>query len=141
MNHAMRPGTPPNNHNRTYRRVMAGEFIRFIIVRGLCTVLSYGLYLLLLLKFSYESSYVVAFVVGVLVAYLVNSKFVFREPLRKRAALRFPLVYVFQFFANLILLRVAVEYLHIPATLALAVSIAITIPITFLLSRWVIRAG
>jgi len=120
---------------------MKGEFIRFVIVRGICTVFSYGCYLLLLQCMAYEASYIVSYIAGVALAYLANSKFVFREPLRTRAAFRFPLVYIFQFVANLVIIRVAVEYSGIPASLAFAVSIGITIPITFVLSRWVIRTG
>lgn len=120
---------------------MKGEFIRFVIVRGICTLFSYVCYLILLLCMTYQPAYIVSYIAGVALAYLVNSKFVFREPLRKRAAFRFPLVYVFQFVANLVIIRVAVEHLGIPASLAFAVSIVITIPVTFILSRWVIRTG
>jgi putative flippase GtrA len=131
----------PVESSKLGRSAMKGEFIRFVIVRGICTVFSYGCYLLLLQCMTYQAAYVVSYIAGVALAYLVNSKFVFREPLRKRAAFRFPLVYIFQFVANLVIIRIAVEYLHIPASLAFAVSIGITIPITFVLSRWIIRTG
>jgi putative flippase GtrA len=123
------------------RVALAGEFLRFVVVRGICAVFSYGCYLLLLIYTPYWLAYTLSFVAGLILAYVVNSKFVFRAPMRKRAAMRFPLVYIFQFFASLVVLKVAVDSLGIPASFALAVSIGVTIPFTFIFSRWIIRAG
>lgn len=129
------------SHGPSTRRQVAVEFVRFVVVRAACAVLSYGCYLILLLWMRYEIAYVVAFLVGVGLAYVVSALFVFRQPMRKRSALRFPAVYVIQFLLSLVLLRVAVENLGVPESLALALAVGVTLPLTFLLSRWIVRAG
>ena len=106
----------------------------------MCAVFSYGLYVALLLVMRYEAAYVIAFIAGVALAYVVNAKVVFEEPMRRKSALWFPFVYLFQFLLCLVLLRVSVERLGVPEWLALGVAVGVTLPITFLLSRWVIRA-
>lgn len=119
---------------------ITGEIARFILVRGACTVLSYGLYLLLLRWTRYEVAYIVAFVFGIVLAYVVNAIFVFREPMRRRSALQFPFVYLLQFAMTMAILRIAVEHLGVSETIALAIAIVISLPVTFLLSRWVLKA-
>jgi putative flippase GtrA len=89
----------------------------------------------------YEFAYAIGYVVGITVAYALSATFVFRQPMRKRSAARFPLVYAVQFLISLGLLRLAIEIFAIPQWLALAVSVVLTIPITFALSRWIVRAG
>lgn len=118
---------------------MRSEFIRFVLLRAMCTVLSYGLYLALLPWIRYEAAYVIAFVTGVVLAYVVNATVVFREPMRPRSALRFPLVYVVQFALSWLLLRVAVEHFGVPESWALLLAVAATLPVTFVLSRRIIR--
>lgn len=125
----------------TAHAAMTREFIRFVAVRAACAVLSYGMYLMLLRWMRYEIAYIVAFAMGVVLAYVVNAIFVFREPMRRRSALQFPLVYLLQFAACLALLRIAVEWWGIPEAFALGIAVMITLPATFLLSRWVIRAA
>ena len=117
------------------------EFARFVLVRGACAVVTYMLYLVLLLGMRYEIAYVISFVVGVALAYVANAAFVFRTPMRKKAAIQFPIVYVFQFVVTLILLRVAVENLGIPKAFALAAAVAFTLPITYFLSRLIFRSA
>jgi putative flippase GtrA len=119
---------------------MIRQFFHFAVVRAACAVLSYGCYLLLLLWFQYELAYVVSYLVGIGLAY-VSSAFVFKEPLRRTSALVFPVVYVVQFVLGLVLLRFAVEAMGIPEALALAFSVAVTLPLTFLMSRWAVRLG
>jgi len=123
------------------RRAIAGEFARFLIVGGANTLAAYAVYLLLLPWMRYEFAYAIGYVVGITVAYALSATFVFRQPMRKRSAARFPLVYAVQFLISLGLLRLAIEIFAIPQWLALAVSVVLTIPITFALSRWIVRAG
>jgi len=115
------------------------EFLRFALMRAACAAVSYGLYLLLLRWTPYQQAYAVSFVAGVALAYVVNATLVFREPMRGHSALRFPLVYVLQFPVVWLLLRLAVEGLGVPESIALAPAVLIALPMTFVLSRRVIR--
>ena len=102
---------------------------------------AYAVYLFLLHWMRYEWAYAIGYAVGIAIAYALSTTFVFRQPMRKRSAARFPFVYVIQFLVSLGLLRLAVEILAVPQWLALAVSVGLTLPITFVLSRWIVRAG
>lgn len=129
--------TPDPAHPRT----LAAEFARFLLVGGVNTLVTYAVYLLLLRWVRYEIAYAFAYAAGIASAYLLSALFVFRKPLRARSALRFPLVYAMQFVLGLIVLRVAVETFGAPHWLALALTIAITLPVNFVLSRRIVRAG
>lgn len=120
-------------------RPAIGEALRFLVAGGVNTIVAYATYLVLLHWMRYEVAYAIGYTVGIIVSYVLNALFVFRQPMHARSATRFPLVYVAQFLASLLLLRFAVEVLGIPRWLALAASIAVTMPMTFLLSRWIIR--
>jgi putative flippase GtrA len=122
------------------RRQLAGEFVRFLIMGGTNTLVAYAIYLLLLNWMRYELAYSIGYAVGIVIAYAVSAAFVFRQPMRKRSALRFPLVYVAQFLVSLGILHLAVEVGHVPEWLAFAIAVGVTIPITFAVSRWVLRS-
>jgi putative flippase GtrA len=123
-------------HPSTWAR---NEFIRFVFVRGLCAGLSYGCFLGLLLAMSYQAAYVWSYIFGVVLAYVVNARFVFRQRFTLRSALTYPFVYLAQFFVSLALLRLLVDGAGWAAWLAYAVSVGVTIPFVFLSSRWILR--
>jgi putative flippase GtrA len=115
------------------------EFAKFVVIRGVCAVLTYAAYLVALIWFRYEVAYVASYVLGIAIAYYTSAVLVFRQPLSRKSALLFPLVYVVQFVLGYFLIKFAVETLHIPEWLGLAFSVAVTLPITFVMSRWVVR--
>lgn len=117
------------------------EFLLFAFTRAVFALISYGCYLLVLLWFRYEVAYVASYVVGIAIAYYGSAVLVFKEPMRARSALLFPLVYVVQFLVGFVLIWLAVETLHIPEWLALGFSVLITLPLTFVLSRWAVRSA
>jgi putative flippase GtrA len=123
-----------------HRRI-AGEFMRFLLMGGMNTLVAYLIYLVLLNWIRYEIAYAIGYATGIVIAYWVGAAFVFRKPMRGRSALRFPLVYVAQFLVSAGILHVAVETMHLPHWLAFIVAVGLTIPVTFVLSRWVLHAG
>lgn len=133
------PATSPTE-TRNYRQ-LGGEFLRFLIMGGANTIVAYAIYLVLLNWMRYEIAYTIGYGVGIVMAYALSSLFVFRKPMRRRSAIRFPLVYVAQFLISLGLLRLAVEVIHIPQWAALPFAVVLTIPVTFVLSRWVLHSG
>jgi putative flippase GtrA len=118
----------------------AAEIFRFLLVGALNTLVGYGTYLALLRWMHYELAYAIAYVVGIVVSYVCNALFVFREPMRARSAIYFPLVYLVQFVCGLIFLKALIGLLHVPVWLAPALVILLTLPITYLLSRFIVRA-
>jgi putative flippase GtrA len=121
------------------RRVELG---RFVVVGALNLILTYPVYLLLLRFLAYSSAYTICYVGGIFVSYWLNSHFVFRERMRLNKALQFPVVYLVQYFLSVGLLYLLVEWAHVAKALGPIIILLITVPVTYILSRFIIkRAG
>lgn len=118
-----------------------GEIVRFLIGGVLNLVVGYGGYLLLLRWLHYDAAYTIAYIISIGVSYLFSALVVFRQPLSARAALRYPLVYLVQFLLGLVLLKLLVDELNVSAQLSPLLVSILTIPVTFLLSRIIVRKG
>jgi putative flippase GtrA len=115
------------------------EFYRFIFWGGVNTLAGYLIYASLLLFLPYLISYSIAFLVSVFISYFLNSKFVFSSELKLSKAIQFPLVYVVQYLLGTICLYLLVQILRVNQLLAPAVIVVLTLPLTFALSRRVVR--
>lgn len=115
-----------------------GQFLRFIAAGIVNAIVTYPLYLGLLVVVGYQAAYAIAYVVGIVLSYVVNARFVFHAPLRLADFLRFPLVYVVQYVLGAAGLWLLVDLFGMRKEWALAVVIAFTVPIVFALSRWVL---
>lgn len=124
---------------RTRGRIDVREVAFFVILRVACAVVTYGLYILLLAWTGYLVAYVIAYALGIVLAYVSNAVLVFKQPINRRSALSFPLVYIVQFLLGLLVLRALVEWFQVPEWLGLGLSVLITLPITYLMSRWAIH--
>lgn len=114
--------------------------VKFIAARVASTVASYLIYLLLLHWMSYAPAYFIAYVAGIGLSYLINALIVFKQPMTRRSAVLFPLIYVVQFLLGMLILRVCIEKFGTPEWLGMAISIVLTLPLAFGLSRWAMRA-
>lgn len=120
---------------------LRGEALRFFAAGAANTIATYAVYLALLVPLGYGLAYSIAFASGIALSYLLGTRFVFRVPGSLRRAMAFPLVYLAQYLAGLGVLHMAVSVIGIPQRLALLASIAVTVPLTFMLSRLVLKAG
>lgn len=114
---------------------LAGQALRFLVSGAINTGVTYGVYLALLHYMDYRTAYGVAFLSGIVFSYALNVRFVFRVRPSFRSALLFPLVYVIQYLVGLGVLQLAVESFAVPREYALLASIAVSVPLTFLLTR------
>lgn len=117
------------------------EFIRFIFVGSVNTVATYLIYALLLRLVPYLVSYSVSYALGICFSYYLNSRFVFNTELAVGKALRYPLVYVIQYVFGALLLYLLVEVLAINKLLAPGLILLFTVPVTYFLSRLIIKGG
>jgi putative flippase GtrA len=117
------------------RRAHALEFARFLIVGLINTGVGYGVYLALLQWAGYELAYAAAYVVGIVSAYLLNSLFVFRSPMRLGTALRYPFVYLAQYLFGSLLLYAMVGWFAVDRRWAALFALILSVPISFLLNR------
>lgn len=124
---------------RLSKRFFDPEFARFLVVGAVNTGGGYLIYLGLLQLLPYGAAYSIAFALGILISYLLNTAFVFRTSFSLRKLLQFPLVYLVQYLLGICLLFTLVELLSVPAYIAPLIVVAATIPVTFILSRKIIK--
>lgn len=124
---------------RLWAMVVKREFGKFLLVGLANTLLSYGVYLALIPLLSYSIAYTIAYVAGFILSYFLNSMWVFKSAPSWKTFFRYPLVYAVQFLINLLCLSLLIEKLFIAEALAPLVVVVLSIPITFVLSRFFLR--
>lgn len=117
---------------------MRRQFVRFLLVGATNTLFSYLLYLLLLTFLGYLPAYSVAYCAGIVLSYFLNVHFVFKERVSLTSFLKFPAVYVIQYTLGALILWLLVDRAGIAPSMAMIGVIVVTIPVTFLASRFVL---
>jgi putative flippase GtrA len=115
------------------------EGLRFLLAGGANTLIGYGVYLLLNTVFDYRVAYTLAFVAGILLSFVLNSVYVFRQRLRWRRLTVFPLVYLLQYAVGLVVVWTFVEVMRLPEPLAPWAAVAASLPVTYLAARYVLK--
>jgi putative flippase GtrA len=115
------------------------EFNRFILIGGINTVLTYFIYVFFLFFVAYSAAYTLSYFSGIFISYYLNSRFVFKEKLSLKKAFQYPVVYFVQYLLGLLLLHFLVRFLNISELIAPLFIVIITIPVTYLLSRFIIK--
>lgn len=122
---------------RSIAALVRQDFTKFLVSGGFNTIVTYGLYLVLLSFFPYTTSYTVSFLVGIVLAYLLNRYFVFNAHNGIKSVLLLPLVYILQYGMSMLVLWFWIEQLSLAAQLAPLAAIVVTVPITFILSKYI----
>ncbi|HDZ8653489.1 TPA: flippase GtxA [Staphylococcus aureus] len=117
------------------------EILKFIIVGGINTLNYYVVYLLLLKLFhiEYMISHITGFIVAFVISYYLNCYFVYRVKPTWRKFISFPITQLVNVSLQTVLLYVFVPWLNLPAEIAPFAGLIITIPITFVLSKWILK--
>src|SRR5947208_14714290 len=102
-----------------------GEGLRFLIAGGINTLLTYLIYLALLPFASYWIAFSISFAAGVIIAYGLNAGFVFRTSFSLGKMVKFPAIYLLQYVAGLLLLRIFVGSLGVDARIAPLINVAV----------------
>jgi putative flippase GtrA len=114
-------------------------FLRFLFSGGFNTAVTYALYLLLLLFLPYWLSYSIAFAAGIVLAYFLGRYFVFGRRHQGSRAMAFPLIYLAQYGIGLAIAYLWVTVGRMPAGWAPLLALTVTIPMTYVLIRWVFQ--
>ena len=117
------------------------EFLRFLLVGAVNTGMTLILFEILRRLMPYLIAYGVTYVAGIAISYFLNSTYVFRRRKTARTALLFPLVYVTQYLFGTCALWLLVEHAGQRPTVALLIVIGASIPLTYFLSRTILRVG
>lgn len=117
------------------------EILKFIIVGGINTLNYYVVYLLLLklLHIEYMISHITGFIVAFVISYYLNCYFVYRVKPTWIKFISFPITQIVNISLQTVLLYVFVSWLNLPAEIAPFAGLIITIPITFILSKWILK--
>ncbi|KAB0490705.1 GtrA family protein [Pseudomonas vancouverensis] len=116
------------------------RWLYFLAGGGLNTLLTYGIYLLLAQFISYQKSYVIAYISGIIFSYIFNSQVVFNVKKSWKGVLAYPLVYLLQYILGALLLNLLVERLGIPKEVAPILIIIALLPATYLLSKKILNS-
>ena len=112
------------------------RFLRFVLVGGLNTLLTYLAYLLFLIFVDYHVAFSISFVLGIVVAYLLNSLAVFKVAFSWRRLIKYPLIYFIQYGVALMLLDLEVGKMGFDRRFAPLFNVVLLLPFTFFLNRW-----
>jgi putative flippase GtrA len=115
------------------------EFYRFLVIGGTNTVFSYAIYALFLIFLPYQVAYTIAYALGIILSYYLNSRFTFRAKMRLVKAAQYPIVYVVQYGLSLLLIYVLVEFWHTNTLVATAIAIPAIIPISYIMTKFIIQ--
>ncbi|GHE02153.1 GtrA family protein [Streptomyces alanosinicus] len=116
---------------------MSRQIAGFVLVGGVNTAVYYGLYLLFLTRLPYLAAHVLAFALSMVGSFFLNARFTYRVRPTWRKFLLFPLTNVSNFLITTAGVYVIVDVLHAGSRFAPLLASAAAIPVTFVVSRWV----
>lgn len=114
------------------------QIATFVVGGALNTGVTYLIYLVLQSWLTYQFAYLLAYAAGIGFSYCFNSLVVFRRPMSWRGMMAFPAVYVVQYAVSALVLALIVESFAVPAWWAPLLVSALMIPLTFILTRFVL---
>jgi putative flippase GtrA len=119
-------------------RFFNNELLRYIFIGGVNTILGYIIYSVFLLIVPYTIAYTTSYVAGIFISYTLTSLFVFHQHLSLRKAIQYPLIYIVQYILSITSLHIFVDLLHFDARFVPLIIIFYTVPVTYVLSRFII---
>jgi putative flippase GtrA len=106
------------------------QALRFLASGALNTLVTYALYCVLVAFLAPQAAYALVFVLGIGLAYALNTRFVFRARMRAASATLYPLVYAVQYGANALLIELFTAA-GLGPRLALAIALVVVTPLSF----------
>ncbi|MFF8992048.1 GtrA family protein [Streptomyces sp. NPDC014983] len=121
--------------------MIARQIVTFAVVGVLNTAVYYGLYLLFLGRLPYLAAHILAFALSMVGSFFLNARFTYRIRPTWRKFLLFPLTNAANFLITTVGVYVIVDVLHAGSRFAPLIASAAAIPITFVVSRWIMLPG
>ncbi|MFJ9864966.1 GtrA family protein [Streptomyces sp. NPDC101165] len=116
---------------------MKRQIVTFAAVGVINTATYYCLYLLFLTWLPYLAAHILAFLLSMIGSFFLNARFTYRTPPTWRKFLLFPLTNATNFLITTAGVYVIVDVLHAGSRFAPLLASAAAIPVTFVVSRWV----
>ena len=118
---------------------LKNKFIKFIGAGVINTVVSYLLYVILVLFINYQISYAISFVFGIILSFLLNTKYVFEVEQTIKKFVLFPLVYLVQYLLGAFMMNYIIEIIEFNKFFAPLVVTVCLLPISYLLSKKILN--
>ncbi len=119
--------------------MMRSEIARFLITGSINTAASWLVYMLLNLFVPYGVAYSFAYIFGIVFTYYLNTRWVFKVPMKWSTFIQFPAVYVIRYGMDMGVMFVLISLWHCPESLAPFLALTVGMPVGFLLSRLVLK--
>ncbi|MFG2122213.1 GtrA family protein [Streptomyces sp. NPDC048710] len=116
---------------------MKRQIVTFAAVGVINTATYYCLYLLFLMWLPYLAAHILAFLLSMIGSFFLNARFTYRTRPTWRKFLLFPLTNATNFLITTAGVYVIVDMLHAGSRFAPLLASAAAIPVTFVVSRWV----
>ena len=133
MNAPPPAGGPPRT--APGRQALPATALRFLAGGIANTLATLALYWLLLTVLPPHPAYAISFVAGIGLSYLINTGYVFGTRRSWSNLAAFPLVYLAGYGAGALVLELATARFGVDPRLAPLLSVAVTVPLTFVLMR------
>lgn len=114
---------------------LKNKFIKFIGVGVINTIASYLVYVLFALFLDYQIAYAIAFVFGIILSFILNTKYVFEVQQTIKKFLLFPLVYLIQYLLGAFMMNLIIETFEFNKFFAPLIVTICLIPVSYLLSK------
>lgn len=119
-------------------RFFGKRFIVFVFFGGLNTAVTYVMYLLLSSIMHYQVAYFIAYASGILLAYVVNLLYVFKSHSSVKKIVKYPVIYVIQYFLGAIFMYFLLDVFLLPNVLAPLLVAVLLLPTSYYMNRKVL---
>lgn len=119
-------------------KLLRVEFIRFVVVGVIATIIHYGIYYLLLSLVNVNISFTIGYLISFCCNFWLSAKFTFKTDATAKKGLGFALSHLFNYGLQMMVLNISIK-LGIPDQFAPIPVYLICIPVNFLLVRFVFK--
>lgn len=117
------------------------QILRFVIAGAVNTGLSVLVYQAALFVMPHGPAYVLAYLAGIAIAYVLYSRQVFDAPLGTRRFAAFAVFYMLSLAVGTVLNGALIEVFGIIERLAIFITVALMLPVNYLGSRFCLRSA
>ena len=116
------------------------EFIRFVIVGLVATIIHYGSYLILdyLLHLNYNISYTLGYLISLIFNFIASTMFTFQTKATTKNGIKFAGAHIINYFVHMMLLNFFID-IRIPDAIAPIFVFPIAILINFFMVRFSLK--
>lgn len=120
---------------------LVAQGLRFLAAGAINTALSIAVYQVALFVTGHVVAYAIAYAVGILFAYVAYARHVFDAPLSTKRFVVFALFYAVSGVVGTLVNAGLIEYMALPARLAIFVTVIIMLPLNYAGSKWCLRGA